>query len=900
MYKLPTTHTNSYLQNRSLMLIGKRFLTTYFLFAILFIAPFKAFSQFIYDDEPAISVLADIQEKSDNRFLYRESLLSDVKLTLNADEQSLIKELGNKLNAINLLLKADTSGDQFMILSLRSAPENELAVKLKIRGQVVDAQTGDRLPYSTISWQAGAQSGGLAASSAGIFSFDVRNSTSVLTLTASYVGYQRESVSISIENETEISDLTIRLTPEFVLGSEIIVTGSNYFNPLDSTLVGLIHTDRFSPLGDGNAVRALQVLPSVQPATAINDGLSIRGSAPDGFHLQLDGVTVFNQSHLFGLLDSFNDDAILNSGFYYGVAPAHEHAPAGGKLVLTTKNGSLNRLETTAGISNTSIRATMNGPIKKGKSSWLISGRLSTMDELNWFNNDSIIQWGLDVDRPKSDIASEEVINSNLVTPQGSDVRFFDVHTKIYNEGEDGSRTILSAYFGGDRTEHTATRLTRSNSLRDRFQETDVETKNRWNNFAISAKHQRFITDDVYSSTLLGVSAYETAFSKDDFIYTNFFESGETLQTIVFTSPLANESTMNRFKLNQTFDIPLGPLFLKAGLQTVYHRGEYLEESFDRTRFYEKTTSLQSDIFIHTDWEATSFLNLSAGFRAHHYSNGSYTKGSPRISVQLFNKRKLSFHTGYSKNHQFINRISFKNAVTADLWILADFEQPPTSADHFTAGLNYSPVKNLVLKTEVYRKQYQNMRLHELNTGSLSNTVSETPWYFQNSGDAAGLESMVRLSTGIFNLTQTHTLSSIKLQNDLLNNGEEFYAPWDRRHSFGTLLELPLTKRLSFFGSYTAATGTSDFIPNVQSELSEKRLPHYHRVDLSLIFNTQIKSNKASVKFSVFNVTDRRNTWYREYQPVIFSRQTIPAIRAELVDVYDLGIQPSFEIKLNF
>jgi len=881
------------------MLTGKFFSAVVWLVFTLLLLPLTAYSQFIYNEEPAITVLSDIQEKSDFRFLYRESLLADIQLTIDADRQTLINELRSKLHSINLRLKADTSGTRFLVLPLKAEFTGSHPTIRKILGQIVDAQTGDRLPYGTISWKTGDQSNGVAASGSGAFSFELSAPASEISISASYVGYQKESITIQFDNDAPFKDITFRLTPEFVLSSEIIVTDSHFFSPQDSTLSGLIRTDRFSPLGDGNAIRALQVLPSVQPATAINDGLSIRGSAPDGFHLELDGITIFNQSHLFGLLDSFNEDAIRNSGFYFGIAPAHEHAPAGGKLLLTTKNGSLNTFETDAGVSNTSIRTTINGPIKKGKSSWLLSGRLSTMDELNWFNNDKIIQWGLDVNRPKSDLASQEIINSNLVTPQGSDVRFFDVHGKLYSEATDGSRTILSGYWGGDRTSHSATRITRSNSLRDRFEETDVETSNQWNNFASSIQHQRFITDDVFSNTLLGVSAYETIFNKDDFIYTNFIQNNEALQTIVFTSPLSNKSTMNRFKLKQAFDFPVGPLIMKTGLQAMYHRGEYLEESFDRPRFYEETTSFQTDIFAHIDLQAASFLDISAGYRAHHYSNGSYLKGSPRLSFRFFDDRVISLYAGYSKNHQFINRISFKNAVTADLWILAEGDQPPTSANQFTAGMEFQPFKNVLVKTDVYKKQYENLRLHELNTSSLSNTLSETPWYFQNSGDAAGLESMIRISGGVVSLTQTHTLSSIKLRNDLLNNGEDFFAPWDRRHSFGTLLEFSLSRGVSVFASYTAATGTVDFIPGNLSG-SGKRLPNYHRLDLSAIYMLKFGDTKTSLKISAFNVTDRQNIWYREYQPVIFTRQTIPAIRAELVDVYDLGIQPSFEIKLSF
>jgi hypothetical protein len=35
---------------------------------------------------------------------------------------------------------------------------------------------------------------------------------------------------------------------------------------------------------------------------------------PDSFQLELDVISIFNQSHPFGLIDSFNEDAILNTG----------------------------------------------------------------------------------------------------------------------------------------------------------------------------------------------------------------------------------------------------------------------------------------------------------------------------------------------------------------------------------------------------------------------------------------------------------------------------------------------------------------------------------------------------------------------------------------------------------
>lgn len=121
----------------------------------------------------------------------------------------------------------------------------------------------------------------------------------------------------------------------------------------------------FSPLGESNAVRSLQMLPAVSMNTALNDGINIRGSSSDGFHVLLDGLTVYNQSHLFGLLDAMNADVLKSSGFYYDVTPAQYQAPLGGTLSLITRTGSINDFRSSFGISNTALKSTVEGPLIK-------------------------------------------------------------------------------------------------------------------------------------------------------------------------------------------------------------------------------------------------------------------------------------------------------------------------------------------------------------------------------------------------------------------------------------------------------------------------------------------------------------------------------------------------------
>lgn len=874
-------------------------LAVLFLFLLFLSKPDRAQSQFSYENRPAIEVLNDIQERTEYRFLYRESLLTNFNLTFSTPPLDLIEQLKSELENHNLRLIQDQTGFQLIITAIKPT---ELARpdQFNIRGQIVDNITGDRLPFGTVRWHENNQLRGVPASASGTFSIQTESWQSHLLVTASYVGYESRSVSIPLEGGSELTDITFRLQPESFIGSEIIVYGTNFYSSFDSLATGLVRNDRFSPLGDGNAVRALQILPSVQPAMAMNDGLSIRGSAPDGFALELDGITIFNQSHLFGLIDSFNDDAVINSGFHYGVAPAYVNAPVGGILSLTTKNGSLNDFQSNVNFSNSTVRSTIQTPIQKGRNSWLLSGRISTMNQLNWLNNDKLIQWGLDVDRPSSLSENGQFVNSRLVTPKESSIRFFDLHNKFYHEGSDGSRTIISSYFGGDRTFQNADRITRTTSLRDRFEEIEVETQNRWNNFTTSFQHHRELSDYIYSHTLAGISAYETNFQKDDFIFTETIRSPNTNQTIVFSSPLENRSTMNLVRVNQKFDIDLHPIFIKTGIVGSYYRSEYLERSFDRPQFFSRTASMSTDLFAHLDWRLNKHFDLSSGIRAQYFANGRFFDILPRVQVVFLPESRITFRAGYSQNIQYINRISFSNAVTADIWILANEDQAPTQSNQYSAAVTYKPVNGLFFQTEIYQKEFKNLRLHELNTPTLINFSDDTPWFHQNNGTARGLEVLGRFNFSIFDITHTFTLSSAKLQNDLLNDGDSFFAPWDRTHSSSTLLELNILRNLSLFTSYSIASGTVFFIGDEDSNRESPRLPLYKRLDLTLIYDQTLGNSRVSTKLSVFNVLNRKNTWYREVQPIIDTQQNVPAIRSQLVDVYDLGLQPSFEVKVVF
>jgi hypothetical protein len=150
-----------------------------------------------------------------------------------------------------------------------------------------------------------------------------------------------------------------------------------------------------------------------------------------------------------------------------------------------------------------------------------------------------------------------------------------------------------------------------------------------------------------------------------------------------------------------------------------------------------------------------------------------------------------------------------------------------------------------------------------------------------------------------FALSQAFTVSEMQLQNEAINNGESFYVDWDRRYRYATTLEVHLHPNLSLFVSWMYATGTPNKL-SVFGPANEQRLDDYRRTDLSLEFQKKLNFGDIKASLSVYNLTDRKNPWYRELALVIDQSTSQNRFRNVPVEVYDLGLQPAFNISIGF
>lgn len=856
-------------------------------------------AQINFQEKPLLQIIKELESNTDYRFLYREAQLTGIHLSFTAGKQDFPDSLRTHLLPHNISVEADTIRKQIVLFSkLNSNPKN-----IRINGQVVDAQTGERLPFAAIYWEGKTGRKGIAGNSSGVFKISAATPSQTFTFHIAYLSYETQTVSLNLSRGNAFRDVTIRLNPVAVQSNEIVVTGLNYIAGSDSIYRSFVNAGVLNPFGENNTTRALQSLPSVSFATALNNGINVRGSSADATQILLDGITIYNQSHLFGLLDSFNPNALQNSGFFYDVTPARLQSSPGGTLSMLTKTGSLNRFNSSAGLSNTAFNTTLHGPVIPGRSSWFFSGRTSYLNTLNWFQNDELIAFGLNIDRP-AEVTSGNISNlqSRLTTPGDYQAGFFDLHGKIYFEFKNGSRLLLGTYFGGDDVSQDAQRLVRRfnpNKPGQRFVREQVETNNRWGNFSSSISFKTPVSESIYSHSMVAVSIYDTRFSKDDFVYNRVERNQGRVE--VFTFPLRNKSVFNEFKVDQSFDWAAAQTQWTFGVSYQYFMGEYFEESFDRPGFITNFKSNLFDVYAQAEFDPLNSLNIQAGSRLHYYTSGAFLGYSPRLKLNILENHPLSFGLGFSRNFQFVHRLSFYNISSPDVWIISDNQQPPTSADYFSGGIYLRPFSHTLFQVEGYYKNMQNVRLFEINAQTLTGSFDAPPWLYKNAGVSQGIEFLLRNRFRKLTLTNAYTLSEAVFKNPAVLDNEKFYAQWDRTHSYHAVAEYRVLSSLKIFTSLTIASGAPNRLHFLQVE-DEPRLDGYQRIDAGIEYRKEFGDSELEANFSVFNVLNRQNTWYRELNLVIDN--SVPAsqrrLSSSVINVYDLGIQPSFNVTVWF
>jgi TonB-dependent starch-binding outer membrane protein SusC len=268
--------------------------------------------EIIWNSNPVIQInlqqvsmeeaLVAIAKQARAGLYYDADLLPEETVSLESEDKPLSYVLNELLKDTNL--EAYASGRNILLREKKPIEfiteirtDDEIGIQETVRGQVVDAQTGEALPGVNILIQG--TSTGTATNIDGEFELQVPSLESVLVV--SYIGYQTQEVSIDGR-----IDLEIELISEALIGEELVVVG--YGTQRRQDIISSVSTINTDDLGmvDINTPNAVDLLKGRVAGVRIQESTGAAGSTPI---IRVRGITSINAG---------NEPLVVVDGFPVG------------------------------------------------------------------------------------------------------------------------------------------------------------------------------------------------------------------------------------------------------------------------------------------------------------------------------------------------------------------------------------------------------------------------------------------------------------------------------------------------------------------------------------------------------------------------------------------------------
>lgn len=739
-----------------------------------------------------------------------------------------------------------------------------VAQKYTISGYIKDNATGEELLGANV--MAKGKSLGTSSNTYGFYSLSLDKGNYQIIF--SYLGYHDQIIDISLNADIK---LNIEMETNAVVSQEVVINADKKQNIEDNRMSVAkipIETVKALPafMGEVDILKTIQLLPGIQAAGEGNSGFYVRGGGPDQNLILLDEATIYNASHLLGFFSVFSADAIKDMEIYKGGMPAQYGGRISSVLDISMKNGNMKNFEFDGGIGTVSSRLTIQGPIIKEKSSFLVSARRTYIDLLI-----------------KPFVKKESLLKN-------SGYYFYDINLKLNYRFSDKDRLYLSGYYGKDVFNFAA-------------ENAGFKMNIPWGNTMANLRYNHLFNDKFFSNTTFVFCNYDfqTSISLNQ---DNNSDSG---------MDFLQDSGIRDFNLKQDFSyLPNPKHSIKFGVNYTYHifspnsvsanLGQMNFTTDDRKYQY----AHEGAIYVGDDYKINEKISIYGGLRFAIFSQvgpfiryikdeymlttidsvvynkhkkvASYYSLEPRISLKFSLWKSASLKMSFMQNKQFIHLASLSaSTLPTDLWVPCSDIIKPQKGRQYAIGLfqNFWDDKIETSVEAYYKKMYNLIEYADgaLPGDEISKDNSDNYFIFGN-GYSYGIELYVKKHSGNWSGWIGYTLSWTNRIFDNINDGEIFPAKYDRRHDISFTGTYNISPKISVSAIFVYATGNTTTLPIAQymvdgeltSEYGKRnsyRMASYHRLDLSCTW-TMVKNNKweSSLNFSIYNVYNRKNPYF--------------------------------------
>ncbi len=672
------------------------------------------------------------------------------------------------------------------------------------------------------------------------------------------LGYEKYKQQITLE---ENISLNIFLKPANLLKEVVVESGRKNDNLLKAQMgTETLNMNAISKVpvifGEKDILKTLQLLPGVKSAGEGNSGFYVRGGSADQNLILLDEAPVYNASHLLGFFSTFNSDAIKDVTLIKGNTPAQYGGRLSSVLDVKMKDGNNQELNVNGGIGLIASRISIEGPLQKDKSSFIISGRRTYADAFL--------------------VGSEEF--------KGTVLYFYDLNMKANFKIDEKNKLFISGYFGRDEL-----------GLKNTF---GID----WGNKTGTIRWNRIVSSRLFLNTSLIFSDYN---------YNVKLKNGATNFNI--------NSNIEDLNLKQDYTFYVNPRnTLRFGFNSILHT--ITPTTFSGTVISSNTkegrNGLENAIYFSNYYKANNNLSIDYGMRFSAYSLmggdiynvyegeklmnsikiGKYSFGKtylnpePRITSNYRLNDEVSFKAGYARNVQHLHLLSNSTASSpSDQWIGNSYNIKPEIADQISIGYVQGFKKNnFELSAELYYKNIQNQV--DYKDGADINTIKDVESVLlYGIGRAYGLEFLLKKKEGQFTGWISYTLSKTERKINGINDNNWYNAKQDRTHDLALVGVYTLNPRWSVSGVFVYNTGDAVTFPTGKYQIqghsygfqygipgqtvyqyasrNANRMPTNHRMDLSVTYDKKkTKRIQESWNFSLYNVYGRENAYQINFQ----------------------------------
>jgi hypothetical protein len=754
---------------------------------------------------------------------------------------------------------------QLLLATVLTVPAAILAQPgFRISGTIRSADDGETLPGVSVTAQALAL--GTSSNEYGFYSLLLPAGDSV-EIVFSFVGFQSQSRRILLREDLR---LDIRLSFGVELETvEVLAEGTREAMASPQMSIEAINTReaKMIPvlLGESDILKAIQLKPGIPSGSEGVTGLFVRGGSNDQNLILLDEAVVYNPNHLFGFFSTFNTDAVKDLKLYKGGFPAQYGGRLSSAIDVRLKEGNNQKLSGAGGIGLLASRLTLEGPIQKERSSFIVSARRTYIDLFT---------------RGINRVQQNNGSSANPIP----DYFFYDLNAKANFQIGEKDQVFISGYFGRDVFNFTG----------------DVFNFNfDWGNATGSLRWNHIFSSRLFVNNTFTVSDYQYNIGNELIGFSS--DLGSNIRDI-------NAKSDFFYALNNKHSI-------RFGAQMTGHRftvGRLRAGSDDGIVSFssgKNLNALEWGTYISDEWEPNNVFSLQGGLRWSGFltDNKAYQAVEPRVAARMILTPAMSAKLSYSRMVQYLHLVANSGvALPTDVWYPSTAGVKPQYANQLAAGISWAPDKKWLLTSEVY---YKNLyRQLEFVDGAQLFVNDELEKEFAiGEGEAYGWEISIEKKQGVLTGWIGYTLARVTRENFMpLDPTRSFvqqgpFAPvYDRRHDLSVVLFWEISRKLSASATFVYGSGDLRWLPSgrftfqdvpgtelrtlvpVYQDRNNFRLPAYHRLDAGLIWRFFPKWGESDLTFSIVNAYDRRNVFFIFLEPVFRQQQ---ANSGNLIDI---------------